>query len=202
MIPLNKLATTPTYAPFIYPDGIPTDNTYCYQLGGIALSDPSQGLMVQVWYLEITGMGTTATLSSPNTLPTNLFTVADLTWVSLAFDSNMKPAVSYISYGNAYLWWYDATIPGYNIITLPSGSVNPCCTFDDKRPDSVEAGQSDIILSYINNNNLYFRQQRDRFLIEYFLKGSISSLSPNPQLTKIGMNVKYYLQFEFNSGIY
>ena len=188
MMPGNALSPILEYAPFLYPDNIPVFNTTDYELGGIGLADASQGLQVQAWFLQITGpvSANNVVISSSNTSPTVLFTAPDVTEVSLSFDQNMRPAVAYVSAGNSYFWWYDTTIPGYTVITL-TGATNPRCTLDDKRAAEISLGLSDIILAYLKGTNLYIRQQRDRFTIEYFLK-DLSTLLPNPSLNKIGMN--------------
>lgn len=192
----NTLSVSAVPAAFIYPDNLTPSPQYSWQLGGIGIGDASQGLQVQPWYLQIENTSD-AVLSSATQPPVTLFSIVNLESVSLAFDSNMNPAVAYVSQGNAYLWWYDATIPGYTIIILPSGATFPQATLDDKRAFSLQAGLSDIIVSYINTNNLYFRMQRDRFLIEYALYTGLAPgvVSVNPSLSKIGMNVDYRMQW-------
>jgi hypothetical protein len=204
MIPSNSLSSTLQYAPFQYPDSIPVYNTTDYQMGGIGLSDASQGLQVQAWYLFISGTPTNnnVVISAPNTQPTILFSAPNITEISLAFDQNMKPAVAYVSQGNPYFWWYDATIPGYTILNLPVGITNPRCTLDDKRSLEIGLGKSDIILAYINSNNLCFRQERDRYTVEYVLQSNLSTLIPNPTLNKIGMNLKERLQFQIFGNLW
>lgn len=204
MIPNHSLSTVPMVSAFQYPDNIPVYNTTDYQLGGIGLSDPSEGLEVQVWFLEISGPVTNNNIvvSAPNTQPIILLSAPNVTEVSLAFDENMKPAVAYVSQGNPYFWWYDATIPGYAIIDLPAGITNPRCTLDDKRPTEINLGLSDIILAYLNNGSLCYRQQRDRYTIEYVLYNDINVLIPSPVLNKVGMNTIERLQFQIFGNLY
>lgn len=201
-MPGNALSPTPMPQVFLYPDNIPVFNTTDYQLGGVGLSDASQGFQVQAWFIDIAGPVTNNSVyvSSPNTLPTLLFSQPAITEVSLSFDQNMRPAVAYVSQGNPYFWWFDTTIPGYTIISLPAGSTNPRCTLDDKRSREINIGFSDIILAYIKSNGLYMRQERDRFTVEYFL-GSLSAI-PGPQLNKIGMNALNRLQFQIFGNLY
>jgi hypothetical protein len=199
----NTLSVPAVPGAFMFPDNLTPSTQFSYQLGGIGIGNASQGLQYQVWYLQIGGTSQ-AILSAPNTPPIVLFTVTNLTSVSLAFDSNMNPAVAYVSQGNAYLWWFDATIPGFTIVTLPAGATDPQATLDDKRAFSLQAGLSDIIVSYINTNDLFFRMQRDRFTIEYSLYTGISPtvVPVNPQLLKIGMNVDYRMQWMFSGAYY
>jgi hypothetical protein len=204
MIPDNALSNPTLYAPFQYPDNIPVFNTTDYQLGGVGLSDASEGLQVQAWFLSLSGTpaSNNVVISAPNTQPIILFSAPDITEISLSFDQNMRPAVAYVSQGNPKFWWYDATIPGYTIINLAAGTVSPRCTLDDKRAIDVSLGLSDIILAYIYNHNLCFRQERDRFTIEYVLYPNIDVLIANPVINKIGMNAIERLQFQLFGNLY
>jgi hypothetical protein len=204
MIPGKALTPTPQYTPFLYPDNIPVYNTTDYQLGGIGLSDPSEGLQVQAWFLELSGtpVSNNVVISAPNQQPLILFSAPFITQISLAFDQNMKAAVAYVSQGNSFLWWYDATIPGYTTVSLPAGTISPRCTLDDKRQRELNLGLSDIILAYIYNHNLCYRQERDRFLIEYVLYPNVDVAIPNPTINKIGMNSIERLQFQIFGNLY
>ena len=204
MMPGNALSNPTLYSAYLPPDNIPPSFTISYQEGGVGLSDASQGLQVQVWTLSIEGPITMndMVISSPNTLPTILLSAPNVTQISLAFDQNMKPCIAYVSQGNAYFWWYDNTIPGYTIITLPATSTNPQCTLDDKRVLSINLGLSDIILCYLLNNNLYMRMERDRFTIDYVLRTSVGNDIPNPSLWKIGMNNNLRLDFTLHGSLW
>jgi hypothetical protein len=204
MIPNHALSQKLMWAPFQYPDNIPVFNTTDYQMGGIGLSDASQGLQVQAWFLSLSGTpaSNNVVISAPNTQPIILFSAPNITEISLAFDQNMKAAVAYVSQGNPYFWWYDATIPGYTVLSLPAGATSPRCTLDDKRIKEINLGLSDIILAYIYNNNLCYRQLRDRFTIEYVLQSNLSNLIPNPTLNKIGMNTVERLQFQLFGNLW
>jgi hypothetical protein len=61
---------------------------------------------------------------------------------------------------------------------------------DDKRP--LQNAVSDVILAYTRSGNLYFRAQRDRYLVEYPLATAVTGT-----LDKVGMNTVNRLQFEF-----
>lgn len=204
MIPGKAISTSLMFAPFQYPDSIPVYNTTDYQQGGIGIADASQGLQVQAWYLSLSGnpSSNNVVLSAPNTQPTILFSAPNITEISLSFDQNMKPAVAYVSQGNPKFWWYDTTIPGYTIIDLAAGVTSPRCTLDDKRGVDISLGYSDIILAYIYNHNLCFRQERDRFTVEYVLQTNIDLLISNPTLNKIGMNTIERLQFQIFGNLY
>jgi len=204
MIPGNSLTLTPQYSIYLIPDGISTPLTQSYELGGVALYDPSQGMQVQTWMIEIipNGINGDATISSPTQPPLVLFSLPNFTEISLAFDENMHPLVTYVSQGNAGFYWYDATLPGYRYTALPVGATHPQATLDDKRPTELLLGKSDIIVGYIYSNDLKFRMQRDRYLIEYNLYTNLTSLLSNPVLVKVGMNSKYRLQFDIAATLF
>ncbi|MNV87345.1 hypothetical protein D3C71_1814610 [compost metagenome] len=84
--------------------------------------------------------------------------------------------------------WYDPIATGYVTTELPAGCVNPRVSLDDKR--SEYAPSSDVILAYVRAGNLYYRQQRDRYTVEYLWQTGVPA-----GLVKIGMN--RLLRFQF-----
>jgi hypothetical protein len=78
----------------------------------------------------------------------------------------MNSSVAYIAGGNPSLYWYD-TVPEEFVTTPYPGITTPFLTLDDKRPSQL--GTSDMLFFYLKAGKLYFRQQRDRFTIEYEL---------------------------------
>lgn len=187
MIPSKALSLIPAPAPFITPDDREvTVSLIDHELGGIGLSDPSQGLQVQTWQLRM--VGNEARISAPNTAEITLFTGTGITEVSLAFDQNMLPVIAYVQDNEAKLRWYDS-LAGTNVITVfPAGTITPRVCLDDKR--RLQYGASDVILAYVRDNNLYFRAQRDRYGIEYLLKTAVGG-----KIIRVGMNVVRRLQF-------
>lgn len=190
MIPNNSLSSLPIVAPYLEKYSDPKAPLVDYEMGGVALSDPSQGLRVKVWtaYVEDNNV----LIKADDIDPVVLFSASNITEISLAFDQNMHPAIAYMHGGASFLWWHDATIPGNTTIALGTETKFPKITLDDKRPEAIP--QSDIILAYIKNNNLYFRAQRDRFLDEYLLKEDV-----NGRLLTIGMAVNNRLKFKLET---
>lgn len=177
-------------------DIVPTKLTD-YELGGVGLNDPSQGLMVQLWrvYARSTKVFITSELHPSDIL---LFERGDIvTEVSLAFDQNMRPFVAFVEgedeLAKAWFWWYDTAI-AQQVFTELVDASSPKATLDDKRP--MQSLSSDIILGYVKNNNLYMRRQRDRYNVEYLLYEGI-----NGSLVKIGMTDKNRLQFLLDSSL-
>src|SRR5690606_9335710 len=99
--------------------------------------------------------------------------------------------------GSAAFRWFDPTLAAFDVVELPAGTTSPRCVLDDKRHVSgTIAGASDIILAYIRGGALYYRQQRDRFLIEYELANGLHGA----ELDQIGMNTHNRLQFRLLGG--
>lgn len=189
MIPERRLSTQVISADLILPD--PQVNAReSKHLGGVALNDPSQGLSVQTWYLRADGGF--AYIRADSVAETLLFSVAGtITEASLAFDQNMRPFVAFVEDGVAKFRWFDSTLGAQTISTLPGGCSNPRCTLDDNR--LTQTNTSDIILAYVRAGSLYFRAQRDRYEVEYFLRSGVA------QLRSVAMNKRLRLQFHVAS---
>lgn len=179
-----------------------------FELGGIGLNNPNDGLRVQVWRAFLSGginFIQSVMVESATQPPFLLFTGQGITQISLAFDQNMHPFIAYVQNGVAKLWWFDPTIPGPTHLTLAGGAITPALSLDDKRPENVSG--SDVILSYIRAGTLYWLEQRDRYLIEY-------PVGPAPvgEVIRTGMNginrfqwaVGFFdppMQFNINRGV-
>lgn len=204
MIPNNSLIQPPQQKEFIYPDNLDITDLLDYELGGIGLSDPSEGLQYQVWTARVRGVAasTYVTLEAPNYPETTYLTLPNITWVRLAFDQNMHPVICVVYQSGPAFYWYDPTIPGNTLTALPNTAITPCCTMDDKRPLETRLGTNDVIIGYLKSNNLYYVQQRDRYGTEYLLLASVQLLIANPLLVRIGMDVDYRLQFQITGQLY
>lgn len=204
MRPLLSLVQPPILSAYLPPDDITPTALEDWELGGIGLSNGSQGLQVQTWHLLVHGTGPTTSVwvDAPNTPPTQLFALPNITWARLAFDQNMHPVVSYVAGGQAAFWWWDPTIPGQVFTNLPVTAISPCVTMDDKRMIQIVSGNSDVVLCYINGNNLVFRLQRDRYGTEYVWYTNITSFVSNPYVNRIGMTQGLRLLIEVRGALY
>jgi hypothetical protein len=189
MLPDNVTSSIGFGGLFVSPDDRVTTPIVDYERGGIALLDTSQGLQVKNWrvYLEDVNV---YVLGEGDPSPTLLFSESQITEISLAFDQNMRWSVGYIANGVLKLRWYDSTVSA-RVTTTFEAAVNPKMALDDKRALSVDT--SDMILAYLRGSTLYYRQQRDRFLIERALR---TDLFPGTKLKNIGMNKNLRMQFE------
>lgn len=204
MNPLKTLVLPAIVGAFLPPDNLPNTPLLDYQLGGVGLSNPTQGLQVQTWTLQVlgTGAGTYVSVSAPNTPATTLFSLPFLTWARLAFDQNMHPVVSYVSNDSPGFYWWDPTIPGNTFTALASTVSNPCVTMDDKRALQTVEGNNDVVLAYINNTNLCYRLQRERYNTEHVWYSNITDIIANPFVNKIGMASNYRLLLDIRGALY
>lgn len=194
-MPENIFSDPPVPAAFLPPDDrFRSDPLIDYELGGIAIGDPSQGLQVQVWECRVAA-GMIQVRVEGVGLWTDVISDVGITEVSLAFDQNMRPTVSYMAGGACKLYWYDADIPGFTTSTFAGGS-SPVVMMDDKR--AMEIGLNDILLFYVRGDRVIHRLQRDRFLIEY-------DLAPVPagstRIQRAGMTVANRVQVEFDTSL-
>lgn len=188
MLPDESLSSTTIQAPFLFPDDLPVSPLQDYELGGIALSDPSEGLRVQSWTAFVDGDD--IMIQAADNPPEVLFTAAGTTEVALAFDQNMRPAVAFTQAGTPKLRWFD-TDAGEQVIDEFPDVDNIRLGLDDKRPTQEQA--NDIIMAYTRDGGLYFRAQRDRFLTEYTLATNL----PAGRLLRVGLNAVNRFQFQF-----
>lgn len=184
---------------FLAPDNISaTSELEDYELGGVALQDPSQGLQVKVWkcwwdedddtvYLEDTDTGNV----------TALFTELNVIELAFTFDQNMRWYTATRIEGDTLNFrWYDTQIAQY-VLTPYANITSVRLCHDDKRRLSVEQGQTDVILTYLRANQVRWRVQRDRFLQEYSFAGQ--SYADNARITHFGMNTKNRLQWRIGT---
>lgn len=192
MIPEYRLSTTAAPDDFLGARNNPLIGPILdYEDGGIGIQDPSAGLLVQVWTGRVSQNA--VLLSAPNTPEFTWLTGESISEFSFTFDQNMKPTVSYIDAGIAKLNWFDLVDNVQKTTTFGAEYRHPRVALDDKHP--LASGTSDVIFAYVRSGSLYFRAQRDRYAIEYFLKADVIET-----LRKIGMNTRGRFQFGFNNS--
>ena len=198
MIPDNRLSDAPFTGAFLFPDDrwpgerirdgrrILVD----YDLGGVALNNPLQGLQVTAWEFRYDDEAVIVA-ALDGTAEHMLLTRTGITDLSGTFDSNMQPVVAYSVDVSTYLWWYDGTIPGYTTTLIP-GARSPRLTLDDKR--QLQDQTRDILLFYLRGGKLCYRQQRDRYGVERELMDAPHGAE---KLGRVGMNRVGRVQIEF-----
>ena len=187
---LRGISLTPIPDVFLSPDSLETEPMVSYEQGGIALNDATQGLLVQPWRCYLSGADVVIAAGLTGGTPAVQFTPSGVvTSLSLAFDSNMRPSIAYVEDGVVKLRWFD-TVPGTTVTTTFAGATQCRCGTDEKR-DGL-AGLTDVILAYVMAGTLYWREQRDRFLVEY----EVGAMPTGTSLLHIGKNIGNRFQFK------
>ncbi len=155
-------------------------------IGGTAIGDGAAGRQVQNWIATYDGTSVNVAPEGGSvefTLP-----LADVLTVSLGFDSNMAVAIAYQISEGAKLYYYSALDADYATLTI-AGATSCRVSVDD--PRLFSSGASDVIFGYVLGDVLYYRQQRDRYLVEYEVGPAAGKT-----LTKMGMSVMSRFQFQ------
>lgn len=205
MIPSNPLiydiSSTNKFlvAPFQYPDNISSSSELVdYEMGGVAIQNPSKGLRYQVWKGWWDSTNSTAYLEPEDTgVPIAIHTASNVEEFCFTFDQNMRWSTACRLTGNTVEHrWYDAAAEAYVTTTYPS-ITSVRLTLDDKRDMQVQLGGTDMILTYISGGQVKWRVQRDRFLTEYAHPGP--AISGSFRISHFGMNTKNRLQWRIGT---
>lgn len=189
-LPNNQLSATPVPSGYLSPDAhIRVNTLYDYERGGVALNDASEGLLGYDWKVWVEG-DDILLARAPYDSPTTLFTAAGTTWVSLAFDQNMRPNVAYMQAGACKLWWYDTTIPGATTTTF-ADCTSPMLCMDDKRQGADS--YNDVLFVYVRAGSIRYRQQRDRYGTERTLIAV-----PDGTILQVGMAQNLRVQIRYH----
>ena len=94
----------------------------------------------------------------------DLFTAASCIEFSATFDQLGKPLVFNNTGSKLILWWFDPTLASNTTTEFGEGS-QPFASFDLKY--KLDSDSSDVLLFYLRNGAVYYRQQRDRYTVEY-----------------------------------
>lgn len=191
-LPENNLSTRPIYGAFLVPDK--AEPLVDFEWGGVDLLDTSQGLQVYIWkcYYRDNWI-----CIENDVVQYQLLNVENVKSLSLSFDFNMHPTIAYTTENedkqiSAFLYWYDTAQAAQITTEYGTEYITPQVSLDDHRLH--QSANADIIFAYIKNSNLYYRQQRDRFLTERLLALNLGDV----ELTQIGMTTKNRFQFVYS----
>jgi len=190
-VPYYGISSVVFQAAFLAPDSGDISASVSLERGGVALNDASLGRLVQDWRAWIEGGTTIKVAPLPSLVPETVLVSGgvNITAVSVAFDSNMQPAVAYLEDGLLKLRWFDILLPGFRTDSF-AGCAYGKLSSDDKR--AGQEGASDVIFAYLRAGNLYWREQRDRYLVERLVGPAPAGF----KLQTVGMNAIGRLQFK------
>jgi hypothetical protein len=173
------------------PQNDPTD-LVDYEIGGVALNNTTQGLNYQLWTFE--AINDTIYVSALNTSGRiQLLQVGGVIQeITGTFDQNMNPFLAYSYADQWHYWWFDPIVGHMVISDLPTAVTSCKVCLDDRR--SWEVINSDILLFYTRNGNLYHRRQRDRYTAELLLRESVGG-----NLVRVDMNGINRLQIKLQT---
>ena len=186
MLPSNAITVSPLLGEFIYPVSLPYTPLTQLVLGGVALGDASQGRVLKEWTVAYTtGV---ITVSPAGESPVFTLSAPDATSVSLTFDSSMNVVLCWVTLLGASLYYYDAVSNAFTT-QLFAGVTSARVAVDDTR--AFNNSESDVIFAYTLANTLHWRQQRDRYSIEY-------TAGPcDGEVQRMGLSTVSRFQFEF-----
>lgn len=187
MLPDNELASLQMFNEWQYYYPMTDDLNIAYEQGGVGIGDVSEGLRSDLWKLQYIS-GELYLGKADETLVSVLSIGAGIVKVALAFDQSMRPVYAWqLNPVDCVLRFYDPTLSGYSQVTFED-IESPCLTLDDSRPESSTT--TDVIFAYLKAGVLYYRQQRDRYLIEYTL-----TETDKKHLVRVGLSLGNRLQF-------
>lgn len=193
-MPENILSPDPIFGNYLPPDDrVRTSRLVDYELGGVGIGDPSEGLQVQVWEARVSA-GVIQTRPESGGVWTDITGGASITEISLAFDQNMQPVVAYVDSGVAKFYWYDPNSTSFVTSTF-AGATSPTCCMDDKR--EMQVGINDVLLFYLLDGRVMHRRQRDRYLIEYDLAAIPDGTT---RIRRCGMHDRFRIMLEFEDA--
>jgi hypothetical protein len=186
MLPDNVLSSRPVRGILTGARAMAVTKFIDYEDGGIALNDSSMGSQYQMWRARL--IRNQVLLSAANTTEFVLYEASGITEISFTFDQNMRPVLAFVQAGLPKIRWYDPVSSGQVVTDLPAAAITPRVVLDDKR--ALQSSISDVILAYVRNGGLYYRQQRDRYQVERLLASGITS-----GILRLGFSDQLRLQF-------
>lgn len=117
-----------------------------------------------------------------------LWTRPGIVWLEIAFDQLDRAFIAFQEMNNTgasevWIYWFDPVPSSYVFTKVAEGVIRPVCAMDDRR--ASQSDRNDIILGYqrkvvevdplgnelIISNQVFWRMQRERFLIEHEVPG-------------------------------
>lgn len=195
-LPGGELSSSPVPRSLVFPDWIPRrDRKVDWEIGGWNISDPTKGGNIRGWKCYTDGTDVWIETIEEPIYRYKWLTGSGITEVTFSFDQLMRPTVAYVEGGVMKMRWYDTLATDYTTTTY-EGCAFPWITRDDKR--TMQSPISDVMVFYVRAGVVYYRQQRDRYGVEYTL---IDTGDPAAKTLLLGMNEGLRLQCDVESFV-
>lgn len=191
MLPDDALSVTDAPGAVLAPDNQTRVLLVDRELGGVAISDTTQGLQYRTWRAWYVSPDVRVAPEDDLGNYTSVNVGAGVTELSLSFDINMRITLAYVQSGVCKLYWYDSSLPGYTTTTF-TGASTPFLALDDKR--ELANSYNDVILFYVKAGNLCCRYQRDRYLDAY--EHTLQAVPPG-RIVNVGMTDAFRIQLRY-----
>jgi hypothetical protein len=117
--------------------------------------------------------------------------------VDIAFDQLNRVVIIYSKAADLiYLYWYDPNLAAHTTTQIALGQ-NPCCMLDERR--AILIPNSDIFIFYQRLDLVFYRLQRDRYLIEYPVPHNVTGVVL--QTCGMGINLRMTLRSLSDSAV-
>lgn len=189
MIPLNTFTAEPIYSPLLDPYSDEFTPFSDRHRGGIAISDGSKGRDYQIWEIRYAD-GVASIYLEESLIPSYSISIPEPDMISVAFDNNMRPTIAYVISNVGYLYYYDTLTESYSTISI-SGITSSRARIDDV--SDFYNSTSDVLWIYTLGDTVRWRQQRDRYTVEYIVGAAGGKV-----IKKAGMNQLRRFQIELN----
>jgi len=193
-IPTNALAVINSGSQFRYPyskNGLPLTVDYSY--GPLVINNGTEGVDDRVWKFYVENDTVKVEPEDGMDLPISLFTLAGITEISGTFSQSGRASVAYVASGVAYVWWYNPLNNAMVHNAFP-GISSPKLKLDDPHRMATTKDTNDMLLVYIRDGGLYYRQQRGRFETELLLSSTVVGVGE--RINRMGMDYSNRLHIE------
>ena len=199
-IPQGRLSTEVVEGNILPPDNRRFYAAISYEKGPIEIEDTAEGLIYQNWTVHWDYL-TNDFIATPETIgnPRSILNVADIKYLTFAFDQNARISLTYSTSISSFLFWYDTALGQTTTTDLGSDVITPALFLDDKR--ATQNTVNDMLLWYTKANgdtfDLFMRIQRERFLNEYLMASGIEM----QYIHNIGMNSALRVQIVLKDSL-
>ena len=188
MIPGNFISLTLDPKPFKSPESKPYDPISQLIRGGTRIGYGSDGRDVKDYLVELFTDGLINITDTTSNQIVYTKTLVNTKTISATFDNNMNVVLCYQLLDTSNLHYFDLESNKY--ITKVVNNTTSCkVCIDDIR--LINNANSDIIFGYTKDDNLYYRQQRDKYDIERLIDPC-----QGKRLLRLGQTENNRLQFE------